>query len=70
MIPITASLLELFGKFAGVFWLAPVVKYLGICWIEPLTWVVCLPVVMAGFALKAGQNREDTKGTIYYFHKI
>ncbi|MCM1217450.1 MAG: MATE family efflux transporter [Lachnospiraceae bacterium] len=57
LIPITASLLELVGKFAGVFWLVPVVKYLGICWIEPITWIVCLPVVMVGFVFKVRRDR-------------
>lgn len=49
ILPLTASTIELVGKFATVIWLSPVAGYLGICWIEPITWIICLPVVIIGF---------------------
>ena len=49
VIPITASMIELIGKFAAAYWLAPALGYLGICLIEPITWAASLPVVGFGY---------------------
>lgn len=57
-VPLTASFLELAGKFAGVIWLFPAIGYLGICWVEPITWVVCLAVVVLGFVRQVRGGEE------------
>lgn len=65
-VPLTASFLELAGKFAGVIWLFPAVGYLGIFWVEPITWVVCLTVVVLGFVR---QVRGGEEGVSVYGRK-
>lgn len=52
ILPLIASLTELVGKFIGAFCLTKMVGYLGICWTEPLTWIVCLPIVLSGFFIR------------------
>ena len=49
VIPIAASMIELVGKFAAAYWLAPMLGYLGICLIEPITWAASLPIVGLGY---------------------
>ena len=54
-LPIIASVVELIGKFAGAFLLSRMIGYLGICLTEPITWIVCVPIVLAGFVRKLKQ---------------
>ena len=52
---VSASIVELIGKFAGAFLLSRMIGYLGICLTEPITWIVCVPIVLAGFLQKIKQ---------------
>ena len=54
-LPVIASIVELIGKFAGAFLLSRMIGYLGICLTEPITWIVCVPIVLAGFVQKIKQ---------------
>lgn len=52
VVPIIASFIELLGKVAAVWYLAPRLGYLGICITEPVTWVACVAFLMIkGFKL-------------------
>lgn len=57
ILPLIASMAELIGKFAGAFCLTHIMGYLGICWTEPLTWIVCFPIVLAGFFIRLKKDR-------------
>lgn len=52
ILPLTASMIELIGKFIAAFWLTDMIGYLGICWTEPLTWIICFPIVLFGFFIR------------------
>lgn len=54
-LPVIASIVELIGKFAGAFLLSRMIGYLEICLTEPITWIVCVPIVLAGFVQKIKQ---------------
>ena len=54
-LPVIASIVELIGKFAGAFLLSRMIGYLGICLTEPITWIACVPIVLAGFVQKIKQ---------------
>ena len=54
-LPVIASVVELIGKFAGAFLLSRIIGYLGICLTEPITWLICVPIVLAGFVQKIKQ---------------
>ena len=54
-LPVIASIVELIGKFAGAFLLSRMIGYLGICLTEPITWLICVPIVLAGFVQKIKQ---------------
>ena len=54
-LPVIASIVELIGKFAGAFLLSRMIGYLGICLTEPITWIVCVPIVLAGSVQKIKQ---------------
>lgn len=41
LIPIMASFIELFGKVAAAYYLAPRLGYFGICITEPVIWIAC-----------------------------
>jgi len=49
ILPVAASMVELIGKFAGAFCLSKIIGYFGICLTEPITWAVCVPIVLGGF---------------------
>ena len=55
MLPVIASLVELIGKFAGALLLSQMIGYLGICLTEPITWLICVPIVVAEFGKKIKQ---------------
>lgn len=55
IIPVIASVVELVGKFAGAFLLSRVLGYFGICLNEPITWILCFPIVLIGFMQKFNQ---------------
>ena len=54
-LPVVASIVELIGKFAGALLLSHMIGYLGICLTEPITWLICVPIVLAGFVQKLQQ---------------
>lgn len=60
IVPMTASMIELIGKFAAAFFLAPALGYLGICLIEPVTWFATVPVVGIAFwkAIKTSEFQD------------
>ncbi len=49
LVPICGSVIELAGKFAAAFFIAPVLGYTGICFLEPAIWIVCAIVVLIDF---------------------
>lgn len=49
ILPVAASMVELIGKFAGAFWLSKIIGYFGICLTEPITWAICVLIVLGGF---------------------
>lgn len=55
ILPVIASLVELIGKFAGALLLSQMIGYLGICLTEPITWLICVPIVVAEFGKKIKQ---------------
>ena len=63
VVPLIASSVELIGKILAVFLMAPLLGYLGICLIEPLTWAVTAAIVGIAFyqAIKETGNPEDLK---------
>lgn len=52
LIPILSSLIELAGKIAAVWILAPKLGYLGICITEPITWTLCTLLLLGQVLLK------------------
>ena len=61
IIPVCASFIELVGKFAAALVMAPMLGYLGICLIEPITWIVTVPVVAVGFLYVYNQLKRADK---------
>ena len=51
VIPLAASFTELAGKFIAAFIMAPMLGYLGVCLIEPITWIATAMIVAGGFIL-------------------
>ena len=49
IVPLIASGVELIGKFLAVFLMSPMLGYLGICLIEPVTWAVTAAIVGIAF---------------------
>ncbi|MCM1307391.1 MAG: MATE family efflux transporter [Butyrivibrio sp.] len=49
LVPICGSVIELAGKFAAAFFIAPMAGYVGICFLEPAIWIVCAVVVLVDF---------------------
>lgn len=45
MVPLSASIVELFGKFMAVGFLTPKLGYLGVCILEPIIWILCMIIV-------------------------
>ena len=58
ILPLMASMIELISKFIGAFCLTPIIGYLGICWTEPLTWIICFPIVLSGFFIRLKKDRQ------------
>ena len=59
-IPVVASSIEMAGKFAGAFLLSGWIGYLGVCLTEPISWIACGALVMAGFRKRIRQLNEST----------
>lgn len=49
LVPIIASITEVTGKFLSVFFLVPILGYLGVCLTEPITWIVGAIIVGVEF---------------------
>ena len=63
IVPLAASFTELAGKFIAAFIMAPMLGYLGVCLIEPITWIVTAMIVAGGFISayrKENNNSCDT----------
>ena len=48
MLPLFCSTLELIGKVIFALWIVPAKGYLAVCVCEPVTWVICMLVIVAG----------------------
>ena len=59
IVPLAASFTELAGKFAVAFLLAPMLGYLGVCLVEPVTWITTMVITGAGFV--AAYHKESRK---------
>lgn len=60
IIPICTSVLELLGKFITVGVLTPMLGYLGVCIIEPITWFVCACIVVVSYIRFIHKKSNDT----------
>jgi putative MATE family efflux protein len=49
IVPLSASIIELISKFVTVGFVAPIFKYMGVCWLEPVIWTVCAILVGVAF---------------------
>lgn len=65
IVPLSASIIELISKFIAVGFVAPVFKYLGICFLEPVIWCVC--ALLVGIAFIIYMKKLNT---IYYEKSI
>lgn len=65
IVPLSASIIELISKFIAVGFVAPVFKYLGICFLEPVIWCVC--ALLVGIAFIVYMKKLNT---IYYEKSI
>lgn len=45
-VPLSASIVELFGKFMAVGFLTPKLGYFGVCILEPIIWIICMIIVV------------------------
>ena len=63
MVPLAASFTELVGKFIAAFIMAPMLGYLGVCLIEPITWIVTAMIVTVGFIM--AYRKENTGSNIW-----
>lgn len=57
IVPLSASIIELISKFVTVGFVAPVFKYMGICWLEPIIWSICSVLVGVAFILYMKQYK-------------
>jgi Na+-driven multidrug efflux pump len=64
IVPMTASMIELLGKFAAAFLLAPAMGYLGVCLIEPITWLATVPVVGIAFMTAIRKLSQEQKALV------
>lgn len=51
IVPLSASIIELTSKFVAVGYIAPIFKYMGICFLEPAIWTICAILVGVAFIL-------------------
>lgn len=51
IVPLSASIIELISKFIAVGFVAPVFKYMGICFLEPVIWCVCALLIGIAFII-------------------
>jgi len=51
LVPLTGSFIELVLKTTAVFLFAPTLGYLGICIVEPVTWVICSIVLVVDYVV-------------------
>ena len=66
IIPLAASFTELAGKFIAAFIMAPMLGYLGVCLVEPITWIITAFIAGAGFisAYRSETNPERSIPTL------
>ncbi|MCM1507996.1 MAG: MATE family efflux transporter [Ruminococcus flavefaciens] len=48
IVPLCGSIIELIAKFSAVIFIAPV-GYIGICWLEPVIWIICAVIIIIDF---------------------
>ena len=63
IVPLTASFTELAGKFIAAFILAPTLGYLGVCLIEPITWIATAVIVACGFISAYRKEKNNSRDT-------
>ena len=63
IVPLAASFTELAGKFIAAFIMTPMLGYLGVCLIEPITWIVTAMIVMGGYIM--AYRKENTGSNIW-----
>jgi putative MATE family efflux protein len=61
-VPLLGSIIELVSKFVAVRYVAPVLKYLGVCFLEPAIWIVCAILVGVAFIVYMNQYRKVSHG--------
>ncbi|MBD5156446.1 MAG: MATE family efflux transporter [Butyrivibrio sp.] len=59
IVPICGSAIELAGKFAAAFFIAPALGYIGICFLEPAIWILCAIVVVIDFRRFLSRNARQ-----------
>ena len=66
IIPLAASFTELAGKFIAAFIMAPMLGYLGVCLVEPITWIITAFIAGSGFisAYRSETNPERSIPTL------
>ena len=60
IVPLAASFTELAGKFIAAFIMAPMLGYLGVCLIEPITWIATAMIVAGGFISAYRKENADS----------
>ncbi len=60
IVPLAASFTELAGKFIAAFIMAPMLGYLGVCLIEPITWIATAMIVAGGFISAYRKEKADS----------
>ncbi len=62
LVPLAASIMELFLKAATAFYLAKKLGYLGIAICEPATWTICAVYILIVFRLTIKKHLSSSKG--------
>lgn len=64
IVPLSASIVELLGKFIAVGFLTPKLGYLGVCILEPIIWIICMVIVMADYYVSFKNKKIIEKVTV------
>lgn len=62
MLPLFCSTLELAGKVIFALWIVPAKGYLAVCVCEPVTWVICMLVIVGGACILLYRQKVPERG--------